>query len=217
MNTEAFFVVVYGAEEEDGHPETSHCFATFARIAEEPGTAPEIELHHINWFSPRGHETGVPHGLATPGALSVSPERGENRTTREALLLARRRELRITRWGPYAIEKEFYGRALRHIDLLEGRVRGRRVLYKQLDGGFREPRIVALNCIHAVSDIDRDYGRLRTGLANGEDAARKIALHFRRWIKEDMRENSRAWERIWRQTWSPSAAPDDEIIRRGAQ
>ena len=133
--TETFFVVVYGAQEDEGHPETSHCFATFARFAARPGADPLVELHHINWFSRGGHETGVPEGLATAGDRPIEPERGENRSTREALLLARRRALKVTRWGPYRIEGEFYERALRHIDLLEGRVPGRQVLYMQLDGG----------------------------------------------------------------------------------
>ena len=212
---ETFFVVIYGAREDGGHPESSHCFATFAHFAEAAGADPAVELHHINWFSPKGHETGLPYGRVSADGHPPEPERGENRTTREALLLARKRGMKVTRWGPYQIEEALYDRALRHIDLLEGRVPGRRVLYKQLDGGYREDRIVALNCIHAISDIDRDEGPLRTGVAYGEKAARRVALHFHPWIRPGGAEHPREWEWIWKETWSPEPAPDDKVVRQG--
>ena len=75
---------------------------------------------------------------------------------------------------------------------------------------------MALNCIHAISDIDRDEGPLRTGLAYGAEAARKVALHFRRWMSEGEREHPREWGRIWRETWNPDPVPDEAIVRRGS-
>src|SRR5690349_5828880 len=58
---EAYYMVVYSAQETGNNPLTSHCFATFARIA---GGGPDrVELRHINWFSVRGHQTGVTTGL----------------------------------------------------------------------------------------------------------------------------------------------------------
>ncbi len=186
---EAYYLVVFAAQQEGFHPETSHCFATIARVFREAGgrsgagREPSVELHHINWFSPRGHECGVTQGLLVRDGRSAPPEPGENRTTRDALAMAMRRELRITRWGPYRIDRALYDRALRQIDLLEGRVPGRQVGYKALDIGFRESSEVrAMNCIHAISDIDRDAGILRTWTSYGDEAARHVVRHLDRWF-----------------------------------
>jgi hypothetical protein len=211
---ETFYLVVYAAQEEGNHPETSHCFATFARVEEAREAGPVVELHHINWFSLRGHRTGATHALFEDDGTPTRPEPGENRTTREALLLASRHGLRISRWGPFEIEQELYNRALRQIDLLEGRVPGRRVLYKSCDIGCREPRgIVALNCVHAVSDVDRESGPLRTWTKFGEQAARLVVQHLGRWIKEPARDHPEAWKWIWRETWGPGPAPDLQIAQ----
>ena len=177
--TETFFVVVYGSRRTRAIPRRPTASRPSRRFAARPGADPLVELHHINWFSRGGHETGVPEGLATAGDRPIEPEaRGESQHA-EALLLARRLRVEGHAVGAVRIEGEFYERALRHIDLLEGRVPGRQVLYMQLDGVFREGPVVAPNCIHAISDIDRDEGPLRTGLAYGAEAARKVALHFR--------------------------------------
>jgi hypothetical protein len=209
--TERFYLVVYAAQEETYHPEASHCFATFARI----GRDPEIELRHINWFSAAGHRTGLTDGLCDSRGRPARPEPGENRTTREALALAARLGLRISRWGPYEIHQELYDRALQQIELLEGRVPGHRILYKACDLGYREGREPsALNCIHAISDIDRDPGPLRTYTSYGEAAACRVVLHLGRWVKDPAREHPDAWSRIWNATWKPDPAPELAVVRR---
>ncbi len=58
----------------------------------------------------------------------VRPEPGENRTTREARELVLTGGRRVARWGPCEIDRDLYERALRQIDLLDGRVPGRKVL-----------------------------------------------------------------------------------------
>jgi hypothetical protein len=54
------------------------------------------------------------------------------------------------------------------------------VLYKTVDLRFRHRG--AVNCIHAVSDIDTDYGFLNVGLARGDAASYQVAQHLKRWI-----------------------------------
>jgi hypothetical protein len=212
---ETFYLVVFAAQEEEGyHPETSHCFATFARIVEPEGSEPVVELHHINWFSRRGHRTGVTHAVFEDDGTPTRPEPGENRTTREALLLASLHGLKVTRWGPFEIARELHERALQQVDLLEGRIPGRRILYKAFDIGCRESDAnVALNCVHAISDVDREGGPLRTWTRYGEGAASLVVQHLGRWFKEPGRDRPVAWERIWREVWQPGPAPLMRIAR----
>ena len=82
---------------------------------------------------------------------------------------------RVSRWGPYRIEKELYDRALTQ----EERLRSGRVLYKAVDRNYRPQ---ASNCIHAVSDIDTDNGLFHVGREWGDAASRDVANHLRRWV-----------------------------------
>jgi hypothetical protein len=104
----ACYMVLYAAQGADNDPTTSHCFATFARLSRS-GARP-VELHHINWFSVRGHQTGSTCGIFDAHGQPARPEPGENRTTGEALALAQRCGLRVTRWGPYEIDHELFDR-----------------------------------------------------------------------------------------------------------
>jgi hypothetical protein len=205
-------MVVYSSQDAGNNPTTSHCFATFARIS---GSAARVELHHISWFNVRGHQTGSTCIFDDCGQ-PAQPEPGENRTAGEALAMAQRRGLRVTRWGPYEIDRALFERALRQIDLLEGRIPGHKVLYKAMDLGFREgSEVRALNCIHAVSDIDRDRAPLRTWTSYGDEAVRKVVQHLRRWIKGQGREHPEVWEPIWEATWQGARAPAALEIVRG--
>jgi len=214
---ESYYMVLYSAQEEGNVPVTSHCFATFARVTRSGDTPaePRVELHHINWFSVRGHECGSTFGLFECDGRPTRPEPGENRTTRDALELVVSRGRRVTRWGPYEIDRGLYERALRQIDLLEGRVPGRKVLYKALDLGYREgDTIRALNCIHAVSDVIREPAPLRTWTTYGDEAARKVVDHLRPWIKASAVESQEVWHAIWQEIWRDAPAPlPDTLVR----
>ena len=213
-----YYLVVYAAQEPGNNPETSHCFATFARIARADGTppAPRVELRHINWFSIRGHQTGATHGLVEADGQPTYPEPGENRTTRDALILAQRHGLRVSRWGPYEIHRGLFEKAGHQIALLEGRLPGPPVRYKALDLGYREgARVRALNCIHAISDVDREPAPLRTWTSYGDDAARRVVLHLSRWMKNPGKACPAAWAPIWNATWQGATPPAGLEIVRG--
>ncbi|GAC1472982.1 MAG: hypothetical protein NVSMB9_20880 [Isosphaeraceae bacterium] len=199
-NRIAYYMVVFAAEDDHHSALTSHCFATFAKIQTGYGgtTGPVLELRHINWFTRRGHETGMTRGVLDELGQPVPPEPGENRDTRSAFRSAARRGLTIYRWGPYEIRAELYRRACRQVAILEGRDPHHKILYKAEDLGFRDgPRATALNCVHAISDLDRDHGPLRTGPAFGKEAGRLVVDHLKRWIKESARVDSGVWNRIW--------------------
>jgi hypothetical protein len=205
--TPTFYMVVYSAQDPAGVPDTSHLFATFAQVDENRAV-----LQHINWFSIRGHKTGQAN-LVEPDGKSSHFEIGENRTTREAITLVYTHGLRITRWGPYMIDQRLYLRATQQIDLLEGRVPGHHILYKALDFGYREGTLVtALNCIHAVSDIDREHP-LWTWTSYGDDAARKVILHLSRWIISAPAPDN--WDLIWGATWAGTPVPRNLQVNHG--
>lgn len=213
---DSYYMVIYSAEKPNT-PTMSHCFATFARIGRAAGASgpPRVDLHHINWFSVRGHRCGSTFGLVECDGRPTRPEPGENRTTRDALELVLQGGRRVTRWGPYEIDRGLYERALRHIDLLEGRVPGRKALYKAIDLGYRHrPDTVVLNCIHAVSDIVREPAPLRTWTTYGDEAARKVVQHLRPWIKGPAVGRSDVWPAIWEAIWRGATAPSADTIVR---
>ena len=88
-------------------------------------------------------------------------------------------------WGPYPIDEELYDRALQQ----EARLRSGLVLFKSIDFKFRPGN--ASNCIHAVSDLDTDYGLLHVGRQRGDAASYQVAQHLRRWIIDPGR--TRSW------------------------
>ena len=79
-------------------------------------------------------------------------------------------------WGPYEIQKELYDRAVKQ----EARLSAGDLLYKAVDTRFRPG--VAVNCIHAVSDIDTDRGLLYLGPVAGDAASFEVVKHLKRWI-----------------------------------
>jgi hypothetical protein len=205
---ESYYVVVYGAEDGTANPLKTHCFATFIKLT----NSATIELRHINWFTRLGHESGVPHGLLNDGQLE-RPEPGENRDTAAAFEMAARHQLSVFKFGPYEIERALFEHAVRQIELLEGRVGGSRILYKQLDFGLREgSRVVAANCIHAVSDVVREPTPLSTGLAAGREAALLNVHHFKRWIKDPSKTHPEVWDRVWRVLWRSRPAPEVKLV-----
>lgn len=167
---EAYYVVVFSHQGRPNLPRSTHTFATFIKATGE-GSWPEqyaIDSHTISW-SP---------GTLAVRALRFHPEQGVNLDLDASLHWALSVHARLSRWGPFQIQKELYDRALRQIALLQSGA----VQYKTIDTGYRPAR--ALNCIHAVSDIDADEGLLDTGIARGEAASALVAAHFRRWMIE---------------------------------
>jgi len=123
--------------------------------------------------------------------------------------------IRVTRRGPYEIDRRLFERAIRQINLLEGRVPGRTVLYKAIDLGYREgAEATVLNCIHAVSDVVREPAPLRTWATYGDEAARRVMLHLRPWIKSPTVEEPRIWEAIWMAIRGGAGAPPTDAIAR---
>lgn len=142
-------------------PANSHSFALFVRVTE--GGA--VEGRQISWM-PRDAQWSVLAG----------PEPGMNADIPFTLARAQAAHLLIRRWGPYEIRPELYARAAcRAAELESGRL-----LYKSLDLATRPA--CAVNCVHAISDLDVDRGWLHTGSLRGFGASRALLEHLRPWV-----------------------------------
>jgi hypothetical protein len=171
---EDYYLMLFNAD--GGAANNSHTFATFVKAT---GKGPnkeedQLEVHTISWM---------------PASLSIvlrrrMPEPGVNLDLSATLNWARSVGARVSMGGPYLIQKELYDRAL----VQEERLRSGQVQYKAVDRNFRPQ---ASNCIHAVCDIDTDNGLFHIGREWGEDAARDVTNHLRRWMIDP--QNSHSW------------------------
>src|SRR5439155_9922635 len=126
-----------------------------------------VEAFTISWM-PRTLEIRV-------GKLH--PECGANLDLYTTLNWALGDGQRVSRWGPYLIEKRLYDRAVAQVaHLNSGAVR-----YKALDTGFPAARVS--NCIHGVSDLAEEEPRLRIGTPTwGQAASYFVTLQLGAWI-----------------------------------
>lgn len=166
---ETYYMVLFGAQSRLIAKPRAHCFVTFVKLADaaaDEGTPASVQIDTISWY---------PHGERC--RLFRAPEPGRNADLGATLDRCTRSRMCIYRWGPYRIEPELYERALaQKCRLEEGRV-----LWQAIDKRSRRSG-VAINCVHAVSDIDEGRGLLEFGLASGKWASGRIACHLEPWI-----------------------------------
>lgn len=164
---ESFYMIVFAQQDAAVQPELCHTFATFVKATGEGAdkTKYAIDSHTISWM---------------PRSLHVKvlrrPEEGINLNLKDTLSHARTIKTEVSMWGSFHIKKELYERALRQ----ETRLQKGDLDFKVLDVRFRPD--TAMNCIHAVCDIDADNGLLATGTAHGKDASLIVLTHLSRWI-----------------------------------
>jgi hypothetical protein len=163
---ERYYVVLFAAQDSRNDPRSSHTFATFLRIDRE-----EDPRNRALWETARSFNISW---LPASGSFRLlqRPVAGRNYTLPETLKWADGRGLTTTMRGPFEIGKDVYERAAKQKERLESGA----VAYKALDRRFRPD--VAINCIHAVSDI-LPGPLLMTGDARGEAATAMVANHFR--------------------------------------
>lgn len=161
-----YFMLIFAAQGIRFLPQCAHTFATFVRAAGEH--AFDLECQTISWL-PANLDIKI---------LRLWPEPGRNFSLAETIAIAQAKDASLMLWGPYAIKKELYDRATRQVE----RLRAGQVQYKAIDFGFRPE--TATNCFHAVSDLDTDFGLLRTGTAFGASASAMVAQHLQRWVME---------------------------------
>jgi len=166
------FMIIYGFQNGINTPHGAHVFATFVESDASPSgrDLARLEAHTLSWL-PVEEDNRF---------LRLRPEPGRNFSLDETLQLAESRELSLMRWGPFEITDSLYFGALDRIDFLESGAADyivqdtfhRNAVYVRESGG-------AINCIHAVSDLG---GFIRTGLAHGFSAARRVYEHLQQFV-----------------------------------
>jgi hypothetical protein len=192
-------MIVFGQQSEGNQVELTHTFATFVKAT---GDGPDkqkygLDSHTISWM---------------PRSLDVKflkrAEEGVNLDLKETLRHAKAVKAEVSMWGSFRIKKELHDRALRQVT----RLKTGDIDYKALDLRFRPE--TAMNCIHAVCDIEMDKGLLSTGTASGKEASQLVLTHLTRWIIDPDQTNEWIGRRlelgkdIVRRDFQPKSADD---------
>lgn len=145
-----FYVAVFGSERRAATPDRCHTWATAVRV----GGGAEAERVSVSWM---------------PATLDIDPQRlrvepGVNLSHAGALAWAAADGQRVVGWGPYEVTPACFRRLRLQADWLESGA----VAYQSLDTVGEAGRTGAgTNCIHALTDLRAEFGRLRYPLAAG--------------------------------------------------
>jgi hypothetical protein len=144
---ERHYVLIFGSESTPRVPRYTHTWATFVKASGEGADASKYNIDNvftISWL---------------PASLEVRSfrrsEEGVNLDLETTLSHVLPRQ-RVSLWGPFQISQLFYDRAVEQKARLESGI----VKYKAVDPNFG-PRVPYVsNCIHAITDLDPEFGRL---------------------------------------------------------
>jgi hypothetical protein len=169
-----YFMVMFASQGQPNLPKLSHTFAAFIKTSGQQDLKHDkVEVHTISW---------MPASLVLV-PLRLQLEVGKNLDLAATLAYAKSLNAPVTSWGPFAVKKELYDRAVKQIDLLSSG----KIAFIVLDRRFRGKG--ASNCIHAVCDVDTDNGFVQTGSVHGIPASQAALEHLDRWViptKEDL-------------------------------
>jgi hypothetical protein len=156
---ERYYLVVFGSQSTPKVPRHTHTWATVVRAFASAGRAePALEVSTISW---------MPATLEIhPGRLTVEP--GTNLTLEFTIQEMLRHKERIAIWGPYEIWHGNYQRFITQKAFLESGQIG----YQCIDSVGEATRCGnGCDCIHAVTDMDPQFGRQHYPLRRFGEAA----------------------------------------------
>ena len=144
-----FFMTVFSYQDKGNHPEASHTFATFIEIDQ----FGKRKISTISWLPEdfkKNYKLCVFKGQLWPieGMNECKAVRGKNYSLDETLGFAARGKRKVGMWGPYEIQKTLYQQAQNRIKVLESNS----IMYAA-DDRYTRKQGVAVNCLHAVSDL----------------------------------------------------------------
>lgn len=163
-----YFVIIFGSESVPKRARYTHTWGTVVRAIPEPGDkeAYTLESQTISW---------MPASLVIR-PLALRPECGVNLSLHATLRDSACKGECIAMWGPYELTPErgpiIWDRVAAQINRLNSGC----VLYKCVDPDTGPKSTYMSNCIHAVSDLDRNLPRPAYNelLNNGMDASANL-------------------------------------------
>jgi hypothetical protein len=141
---EHYYVAVFGSESTPKVPRYTHTWATFVYLREPPECA--FEVHTISWM---------------PATLDIHPwdfrpEPGVNLDLHFTIKMVLGHRERVSQWGPYECRPELYRRFLVQKAFMESGQVG----YQCIDTvGESARQGDGCDCIHAITDMDPQFGR----------------------------------------------------------
>ena len=173
---EAYYMMIFGQQDRGNSVPASHTYATFTKATGEGSDKSDykLETHTISW---------MPKSMRV--RTFAPPEQGVNLDAKESVDFGRSIGASVTIYGPFEIKKELYERAVKQ----EERLKKGEVAYTVMDRRYRP--VGAMNCIHALCDIDADNGMLETGTNRGNQASLTVLSHFSRWLVD--RDTTHDW------------------------
>ncbi len=181
LHSPRYFVTIFSFEDEGNHAKASHTFATYVRV----NTDKSYKASNIGWLPATFKKNPLlcvfegPFSLYFTSANQCQRVEGHNYTLEESIAFAVDFKRNLGKWGPYEITKTLYDQAQARIKLLESGA----IDYIADDRAAR-PQGLAINCLHAVSDLDQDQislgGFLNSGLdAWGFPGTRHVLNHYK--------------------------------------
>ena len=164
---ERFYVLIFASQTVPARPKYAHSWATVVRtVAREDGSASIAEQQTISWLpaslkiQPLYLHTVPPVNLGLHETIAYVQENGE----------------RVSVWGPYECRPSFFHRFLIQKEFLETSGIG----YQCDDNNGEAARTGdGCCCIHAISDMDPEYGRSNYPLIwFGDSASEHIVNRF---------------------------------------
>jgi hypothetical protein len=176
---EKYYISILGSQSSPKIPRYTHTWATFIKATGEgeDHSKYQMEAFTISW---------LPASLKVRSFRLAEP--GVNFDLLATFDFVLSQDQQISEWGPFQIPRVFYERALEQKTLLEGGS----ILYKAVDPNFGPRARYISNCIHAITDLDPERGRLyywelrRFGKAASHYAAHQV---FHRSPEVDPNEN----------------------------
>jgi hypothetical protein len=148
QSEEHYYVIIFGSQSTPRLPRYTHTWGTFVKAG---GEGPDSSSYHIDVVITI---SWLPANLAVR-SLRLRAEEGVNFDLEATLAYVLPRE-RVSEWGPFQISKELYDRAVeRKAELESGMVK-----YKAIDPNFGPRARSISDCIHGITDLDPEFGRL---------------------------------------------------------
>lgn len=171
-----YFLILFGAHDAKRKPANAHTWATLVRVragdvgpcgVTTPGCVdPALDVHTISWLPTAGE--------IVPRRRTVEP--GRNYELHETMRFSEQDGASVAVWGPYEVWHGFAHRFLVQKEFLDSGAVG----YQAVDTVGEAARLGnGCDCIHAISDMDPLYRRVRYSLVfYGKPATANILRRF---------------------------------------